>query len=160
MYIIFAKLKYILFIVFFSFAAFALEDNLQKSIEIAAHGTKIQSERLKIAAENLANESSTSMQPGGNPYRRKILFAKNIYNKKLKTNILKIHKVDVDKSPFILKYEPNHPGADLNGYVKYPNIHKEIEKADANEAQRSYEANLSIMEMSKSMIQKTIEAIR
>ena len=148
------------FIMLFSFSVLALEDNLQKAIEVASHGTKLQSERLKIASENIANEHSTSTQPSGNPYRRKIVFAKNNYNKKLKTNVVKIHKIDVDKSPFILKYEPNHPSADLNGYVKYPNIHKEIEKADAGEAQRSYEANLSIMEMSKSMIQKTIEAIR
>lgn len=152
--------SYILFLTFFSSSVFALEDDLQKAIEVASSGTKLQAERLKVAAENMANEHSTSMQPGGVPYRRKIVFAKNNYNKKLKTNIVKIRKVDVDKSPFILKYEPNHPAADLNGYVKYPNIHKEIEKADAGEAQRSYEANLSIMEMSKSMIQKTIEAIR
>ncbi len=152
--------SYILFLAFFSSSVFALEDDLQKAIEISSSGTKIQAERLKVAAENMANEHSTSTQPGGAPYRRKIVFAKNNYNKKLKTNIVKIRKIDADKSPFILKYEPNHPAADLNGYVKYPNIHKEIEKADAGEAQRSYEANLSIMEMSKSMIQKTIEAIR
>ena len=150
----------ILFLIFFSSSVFALEDNLQKAIEVASHATKLQSERLKVAAENMANEHSTSIQPGGAPYRRKIVFAKNNYNKRLRTNIVKVRKVDVDKSPFILKYEPNHPAADLNGYVKYPNIHTEIEKADAGEAQRSYEANLSIMEMSKSMIQKTIEAIR
>jgi len=149
-----------IFVTFFSLSVFALEDNLQKAIEISSHGTKVQSERLKIAAENMANEHSISTQAGGNPYRRKIIFAKNNYNKKLKTNIVTIRKVDVDTSPFILKYQPNHPSADLDGYVKYPNIHKEIEKADAGEAQRSYEANLTIMEMSKSMIQKTIDAIR
>ena len=140
--------------------AFALEDDLQKTVEIAAHGSKFQAERLKIASENLANEYSTSTIPGGDPYQRKIIFAKNRYNKRLKTNVISVNKFDVDKAPFVLKYEPNHPAADLNGYVKYPNIKKEIERADAIEAQRSYEANLSIIEMSKSMMQKTLEVIK
>lgn len=155
-----------LIIVFFAFVvdsintSFALEDNLQKAVEIAIHGGNFQAERLKIATENMANEHSTSFQPGGDPYRRKIVFARNNYNKKLKTNVLKVRKFDTDKSPFIMKYDPNHPAADLNGYVKLPNIHKEIERADASEAQRSYEANLSIIEMSKAMMQKTIEVIK
>ena len=139
---------------------YALEDNLQKAVEIAIHGGNFQAERLKIATENMANEHSTSFQPGGDPYRRKVVFAKNSYNKRLKTNVLRVRKFDTDKAPFIMKYDPNHPAADLNGYVKLPNIHKEIERADASEAQRSYEANLSIIEMSKAMMQKTIEVIK
>jgi flagellar basal-body rod protein FlgC len=144
----------------FSSSAFALEDSLQKSIEIAIHGSNFQAERLKVATENMANESSTSFQPGGDPYRRKIIFAKNNYDRKLKTNVLKVRRVDVDRAPFIMHYDPNHPAADLQGYVKLPNIHKEIERADASEAQRSYEANLSIIEMSKAMMQKTLEVIK
>jgi flagellar basal-body rod protein FlgC len=138
----------------------ALEDNLKKSIEIAAHGNKFQSERLKIAAENMANEDSTSAQPGGDPYRRKVVFATNRFDKKLRTNVLFIKKIDTDKSDFLMKYDPHHPGANSEGYVKYPNITREIERADASEAQRGYEANLSIIEMSNSMMQKTVEAIR
>lgn len=139
---------------------YALNDQLQQTIDIAAAGSRFQAERLKVAAENMANEESTSMQAGGNPYRRKIVFAKNKYNKQLKTNVITISKVGIDNSPFILKYSPNHPAADLNGYVKYPNIHKEIERADASEAQRGYEANLSVIEMSKSMMSKTIDVIK
>lgn len=138
----------------------ALEDNLKKSIEIASHGSLFQSERLKVAAENMANEDSTSARAGGDPYRRKVIFATNKYDKKLRTNVIFIKKVDVDKSDFLMKYDPHHPAANEEGYVKYPNITKEIERADASEAQRGYEANLSIIEMSNSMMQKTVEAIR
>ena len=60
----------------------------------------------------------------------------------------------------MLKYDPQHPAANVDGYVKYPNIHKEIEQADASEAERSYEANITIMQMSNSMMEKTIEAIK
>lgn len=153
------KSLFVIFILLPS-VSFALEDNLQKAVEIAIHGGNFQAERLKIATENMANEFSTSFQPGGDPYRRKVVFAKNNYNKRLKTNVLRVRKFDTDKSPFIMKYDPNHPAADLNGYVKLPNIHKEIERADASEAQRSYEANLSIIEMSNAMMQKTIEVIK
>ena len=145
---------------FYALPSKALEDDLQKAIEIGGHGSKFQAERLKVAAENLANENSTSQTPGGDPYRRKIIFAKNRYDRRLRTYVVTTKKVDVDKTPFTVKYDPNHPGADLNGYVKLPNVQKEIEKADSGEAQRSYEANLSIMEMSKTMMQKTLEAIK
>lgn len=147
-------------VICFSDACFALEDDLKKAVEVAAHGGHFQSERLKIAAENLANEDSTSAIPGGNPYRRKVIFANNKYDKKLRTNVITTKKVDFDKSDFILKYDPHHPAANEEGYVKYPNIQKEIERADASEAQRSYEANLSIIEMSNSLMQKTIEAMK
>jgi flagellar basal-body rod protein FlgC len=116
---------------------------------------------MTVAAENLANESSTSINPGGDPYRRKILFATNRYDKKLGTNVVVVKKYDTDKkTPFELKYDPNHPAADLSGYVKLPNVMRDIERADVSEAQRTYEANLGVVEVSRSMIQKTIDAIK
>jgi flagellar basal-body rod protein FlgC len=139
---------------------FALEDDLKKAVEVAAHGSHFQSERLKVAAENMANEDSTAVTPGGNPYRRKIIFANNNYDKRLKTNVVRTKKVDFDKSDFILRYDPRHPAANGEGYVKYPNIQKEIERADASEAQRGYEANLGIIDISNSLMQKTIEAMK
>ena len=68
-------------------------------------------------------------------------------------------KVDYDKSDFILKFDPYHPAADADGMVKYPNVTREIERADAAEAQRGYEANLSVIEVSNGLIQKTVDAI-
>lgn len=138
---------------------FSLADDLKKASTIAAHGTRFQAERLKIAAENMANEDSTGVTPGADAYKRKIIFAENKYNKKLGTNVIRTKKVDIDNSEFIMKYDPHHPAANEDGYVKYPNIRREIERADAAEAQRSYEANLSIMEVSASLMQKTVEAI-
>ncbi len=141
--------------------SFALEDSMFKSIEVSASGNKFQAERMKIAAENLANEDSVSMNPGGDPYRRKVIYAKNAYDKRLKTRLVKVKKYDYDrKTPLKMKYDPNHPGADENGYVKLPNVDKMIEKADAGEAQRSYEANLGMIEVSRQMINKTIDAMR
>ena len=134
-------------------------DDLKKASVIAAHGSRFQAERLKIAAENLANEDSTGVTPGADAYRRKIIFAENRFDKKLGTNVIRTKKVEAEKSDFILKFDPHHPAADANGYVKYPNITREIERADAAEAKNSYEANLSVMEVTSSLMQKTIEAI-
>ncbi len=155
--------KYILLVYFFLLTNLALADgdSLLKAMETCASANRVQSERMKIAAENTANEFSTSMQPGGEPYRRKVLYVRNKYDKRVKTNIVTVKKIDLDKkTPFILKYDPNHPAADLNGYVKFPNVSKEIEAADAREANISYNANLNIMEMTKSMMEKTLEVIK
>jgi len=155
------KIWFILFLsMVFSKSSFAMEDNLKKAVEVAAHGSKFQGERIKIAAENMANIDSTSARAGGDPYRRKIIFATNRYNKNVRNNLVQTKKIDFDKSDFIMKYDPNHPAANEDGYVKYPNIHVEIEKADSSEAARGYEANLSIIEMSNSLLQKTVEAIK
>lgn len=140
--------------------ASAMDDSLMKSIEVSAHGSKFQSERLKISAENLANENSVGTEPGEEPYRRKVIYGKNAYDKRLKTRLLRVGRYDYDNSPFKLKYDPNHPAADENGYIKLPNVSKIIERADASEAQRSFEANLSMIEVSKQMINKTLEAMR
>lgn len=154
--------RYFIFLLFlYNSCAVALEDSLQKASAIALHGLQLQSMRITVSAENTANVSSVSLKPGGKPYQRKVLYAKNMYDKNLKTNVVKVKKVDVDKqTPFVMKYDPYHPGADEKGYVKYPNVNDYIELADSKEAERSYKANLSVMETSKDMIQRTVEAIR
>lgn len=145
----------------FSLQSFAEGDALKKAIKVAEHGSKFQAQRLKVIAENLANEHTTSTTPGGDPYRRKRIHAKNNYDKKHATRLIKVKKYSEDtKTPFDLRYDPNHPAADLNGYVKYPNVSKEIERADSLEAERSYSANLSVIETVKSMQTKTLEILR
>ena len=65
-----------------------------------------------------------------------------------------------DSSEFRTKYEPGHPAADANGYVKYPNVNSMVEMTDMREAQRSYEANLNVIGATRRMIQKTIDLLR
>ena len=156
----FSKISICAIILLLPKIATALEDSLQRSIEIAMQGNNIQSERMKIIAENIANEYSTNEKPGGDPYRRKTLIVENKYDKKKRMNLLKVKKYSEDKSDFEIRYDPNHPSADSRGYVKMPNVKKLIEMSDAGEAQRSYEANLGVVEMSRAMMQKSLEAIR
>jgi flagellar basal-body rod protein FlgC len=149
-----------IFILLITTNAFALKDDLHQAIEMGVHGTSFQANRITVAAENLANESSTGSTPGANPYARKLIFAKNKFNRRLGTNVVTVKKYSLDKKDFPLRYSPRHPAADANGYVKMPNVNRDIERADAAEAQRTYEANLGIIETSRSLIKTTLEAIK
>ena len=65
-----------------------------------------------------------------------------------------------DMSDFRLEYEPCHPAADEEGYVRYPNVQTLIELMDMREAQRSYEANLNMVESSKRMMERALDLLR
>jgi len=134
--------------------------NLVKSILLSASGMHAQGERMKVIAENLANANSTAQTPGGDPYRRKVLTFKNTLDRTLGLERLEVGKVATDKSDFQLRYDPGHPAADANGYVKLPNVNSLIEMSDLREAQRSYEANLSAIDAAKSMLSRTVDLLR
>jgi flagellar basal-body rod protein FlgC len=154
-------ISYFFTLSFFCCHLASAEDSLKAAMDKAAAANKVQSERIKMISENIANENSTGSAPGEEPYVRQVMFVKNKYNKKLKTKTLVVSKKKNDlKSRFRHKYDPSHPAADINGYVKYPNVNKVIERVDASEAQKSYQANLSVIELSKAMIKNTIEIMK
>ena len=134
----------------------ALTDTLQ----IAAAGMTAQGERLKTVAENIANAESTSTTPGGAPYRRKTITFQNVLNKELGVETVSVAKHGFDPSPFNKKYDPSHPAADAQGYVQYPNVNPIIEMVDMREARRAYEANINVIEISKSMLTQTLQLLK
>ena len=121
---------------------------------------RAQSERMRIVAENIANVDSTAQIPGGAPYRRKTVSFKNELDKTMGINKVKVSKYGYDTSDFQYKYEPSSPVASIDGYVAYPNIDIVVEQADMREAQRSYEANLGVIDTTKTMLSKTISLIK
>ena len=131
-----------------------------KSMAIAASGLKAQSGRMRVIAENIANAESTAQRPGANPYRRKIPTFKTEMDRALDAQTIAMGKVRTDQSDFRTKYEPGHPAADANGYVKYPNVNSLVEMTDMREAQRSYEASLNVIGATRRMIQKTIDLLK
>ena len=131
-----------------------------KSMVIAASGLKAQSGRMRVIAENIANADSTAQRPGGNPYRRKIPTFRSEIDRALHAQTIALGGVRTDPSEFRTKYEPGHPAADANGYVKYPNVNALVEMTDMREAQRSYEANLNVIGATRRMIQRTIELLK
>lgn len=134
--------------------------DLYKAMSVSAAGMKAQGTRLKIIAENLANANTTSETPGDMPYRRKVVTFQNMMDRQAGIDTVRVSKVGVDKSDFQRKYDPSHPSADSEGYVLMPNVNPLVEAMDMREAQRSYEANLSVVESTRTMLNRTVELLR
>ncbi len=134
--------------------------DLSKSMNISAAGMKAQGTRLRIISENIANAGSTALTPNGEPYRRKLVTFGTTLNRELGTELVDVQKVSRDPSDFGLRYQPGHPAADASGYVKTANVNTLIEMTDMREAQRSYEANLRVMQAARAMLQRTIDLLR
>ena len=131
-----------------------------KSIALAASGLRAQAGRMRVIAENIANAESTAPNAGGDPYRRKIPTFSTEMDRALEQKVVSMGRVRTDPSDFRSKYEPGHPSADANGYVKYPNVNATVEMTDMREAQRSYEANLNVIGATRRMLQRTIDILR
>jgi flagellar basal-body rod protein FlgC len=131
-----------------------------KSIAIAASGLRAQAGRMRVLSENIANADSTATRAGGDPYRRKIPTFRSEVDRALDAKVVTLGRVRPDQGEFRNKYEPGHPAADANGYVKYPNVNSTVEMTDMREAQRSYEANLNVIGATRRMLQRTIDILR
>jgi flagellar basal-body rod protein FlgC len=132
------------------------DDPLLQALKVAQSGASLQAARMKVVSENIANAESvsTKKQPA---YCRRIVLVKNGERRN------KIVKYRVRKSfvkPFVKKYDPTHPYADKNGYIRMSNVNKDIERADAAEAQVSYEANLKMIKALGNMTNTTIELLK
>ena len=134
--------------------------NLSVSADIAVSGMKAQSERLRIISENMANADSIGIRPGEDPYRRQVVTFKDYIDKETGAKMVKVDKVVPDESQFPLKYDPNHPAANAEGYVAMPNVNPLIEMMDLKEAQRSYDPNLSMMQTARDMNSKVLDLLK
>lgn len=130
--------------------------DLNTSMIVAASGMRAQSTRMRIIAENIANANSTAQTPGGDPYRRKVATVKSDFDRELDATLVKSGRPVLDRSAFSMQFDPGNPAADSKGYVKLPNVSPLIEVMDMREAQRSYEADISVMEASKQMLSRTV----
>ena len=134
--------------------------DLLNSLKIAASGLGAQSHRMRVISENLANTNSTSVEKGGDPYRRKVPTFEHEFNREIGGDVVKVGKIKKDQSEFGVRYDPGHPAADDKGYIKTPNVNGLIEAMDMREAQRSYEANLNVISSARRMLAKTLEILR
>lgn len=134
--------------------------DLVKSMKISASGMQAQGTRLRVIAENIANSDSTAQEPGGTPYRRKLVSFANTLDRALDAEMVHIKDIRFDRGEFGRRFEPSHPAADDQGYVLTSNVNGLIEMTDMREAQRSYDANLKVIQASRGMLQQTIELLR
>lgn len=150
----------VVFAVCFSAPAFA--ETMWNTMSVSAYGMKAQSERTRIIAENIANANTAALTPQGMPYQRKIITFENRMDRDIGTELVKVKDIANDPrgEKFVLKYMPDHPAADAAGYVKMPSVSTIIESNDMREAQRTYEANLGMMEQTRNMATRTIDMLR
>ena len=148
---------------------------------VPASGMSAQKMRLNIISSNLANTNTTMTADGTGPYKRKdvvfkeksfenylkdtseefIDFEKEAKNFSKKKNVgVEVDKVFVDEKDFIKKYEPNHPHADKDGYVLYPNINPVVEMNNMIEATRAYEINSNSFNNQKQIDMQTIDLLK
>ena len=135
-------------------------DDIIRTMRISGSGMRVQGQRLRVIAQNIANANSLPQEPNENPYRRKILTFRNAFDRATGTDLVKVNRVRSDMSEFNKRFEPNHPAADADGYVLTPNVNTIIEMTDMREAQRSYEANMNVIKTSKSMLNSALELLR
>lgn len=134
--------------------------DLDRALTVSAAGMTAQSARLRVVAENLANQASTGTTPGADPYRRKTVTFERHLDRATNVETVRPGRVGTAAGEFPEHYEPSHPAADERGYVRTPNVDSLIEVMDMREAQRSYSANLAVMETTRSMLQRAIDALR
>ena len=130
------------------------------SLQIAASGLHAQTARMRVIAENLANADSAGRTPGEDPYRRRIPTFRALYDAEAGGTTVAIGRLAYDLSDFETRFEPGHPAADEHGYVRYPNVDPMIEAMDMREAQRTYEANLNVITVSRQMLGRTLDILR
>ena len=130
------------------------------SLKIAATGLHAQNARMRVIAENLANADSAGKSPTDEPYRRRIPTFQAVMDSDAGGEVVQVGKIALDMSDFQSRYEPGHPAADKNGYVKYPNVDPLIEAMDMREAQRTYEANLNVVSVTRQMLGRTLDILK
>jgi flagellar basal-body rod protein FlgC len=135
-------------------------NDLSIAMRISSSGMEAQSFRMRTVAENLANADSTARTADGDPYRRRVVSFRNVLDRTLGATVVRVDRVVPDQSEFRQRYDPQHPAANAEGYVNLPNVNPVIEMMDMRQAQRSYEANLSMIEVARGMVQRTIDILR
>jgi flagellar basal-body rod protein FlgC len=130
--------------------------DMSKALDISARGMEVQTTRLRVIAENLANQDTTGSDPRTEPYRRKTVTFANTMDRALGIPLVSVKQIGTDGSAFSRRYDPSHPAADAQGYVRMPNVNPFVEMMDMRDAQRSYNANLSVMQVARGMLSRTI----
>jgi len=144
-----------------------------QSMGITSSALTSQRLRMDVISSNMANVDTTRgklVDGQWQPYTRKMVAMQpkessfsSIFNSSLqntgnnKMNGVKVSNIVEDESPYRLVYDPEHPDANEEGYVQMPNVDPLKEMVDLMSATRSYEANVTVFNASKSMYIKALE---
>lgn len=130
------------------------------ALDISSSALTAQRIRMDTIAGNVAN-INTTRDVAGNlvPYRRRfVVFAPGQPGAPGRPGV-HVRSIELDKSPFRKVYDPGNVDAGPDGYVRYPNIELAIEQVNMLEASRAYEANITMMETTKAMINAALRLL-
>jgi flagellar basal-body rod protein FlgC len=152
--------------------------NIFRIFNVVGAGMSAQRTRMSVVAGNLAN-AETTRTPEGGPYRRRNVFFRatpvqndfpsllqaqasmplQLHQRDPQADLNSVEVVTVQASTRAPRkvYDPQHPDADAEGYVSYPDINAMEEMTDLLSATRSYEANLTTFNTTKALVQKLLE---
>lgn len=141
--------------------------DLLNSLKISSSALSANKKRMGAISSNIAHAQTTRTAEGG-PYRKKeVIFGAEPIREKFSevlegtldedAKMVVATEIISSNIPPILKYEPNHPDANDQGYVAYPNVNTMEEMANMIETTRAYESNISAMNATKRMAKKALE---
>ena len=129
---------------------------------IAASSSALDAERMRmeVISQNIAN-ANTVRGVDGRPYQRQMVVFENVLNQQpgmggASPMEVKVSQVVKDQKPFRTVHDPKHPLADANGVVNYPNVDLNQEMVDMISANRSYEANVTMINSARQMFDKAL----
>ena len=134
--------------------------DMDAALTVSARGMQAQATRLRVIAENLANQQTTGGAPGAAPYQRKTVSFAEQMDQSLGVPTVEVARIGTDPAPFPQRYDPSNPAADAGGYVRMPNVNSFVEVMDMRDAQRSYDANLGVMQTTRAILTRTIAMLK
>jgi len=135
------------------------------AMQINTSGLNLERLKLDTISSNITNVNTTRT-PDGGPYLKKEVTFEESYKKQesyltgeVMTKSFGVHATGIEENEENTKfvYEPDHPDADVDGYVTYPNINMADEMIDLMTTLRTYDANVTAMNASKSMLNKALQ---
>jgi flagellar basal-body rod protein FlgC len=141
--------------------------SLFAALQVSASGMQAERTRAETLVENMAN-AETTRTPDGGPYKRKdVVFSSElqespfsaVFQNELATGVT-VSDITEDNSPPEMRYLPNHPDANAQGYVAFPKMNPAEDMADLLNTTRSYQANIAAMTAVKDMITHSIDLLR
>lgn len=123
---------------------------------ISGSALMAQTQRMNVSASNLANADSITSTSGKAYQAKQVIFQVDNNGEQNSIAGVKVAQVIEDPSPMNLVYEPHHPLADEKGYIQKPNVDVVAEMVNTISASRSYQANVEVINTSKSLMLKTL----
>jgi len=133
--------------------------DINAAISAAASGMHAQTIRMRIAAENVANANSTGATAQDEPFRRRIPLLESTTLSSGAEGVA-VQGASYDMSAFRSEYNPGHPAAGPDGYVRLPNVDTLVEMMDMRDASRAYEANLNMIDAARTMTTRALDLLR